>query len=321
MGDGREDSTVRDRARAGTARGAAAARAAATKSGDLGRTAAAKSADLGRSAAAASAAARRRTMARMDVPWARCGLARHAREFMLNRLLGPAIGFYAVTRTHGKERFDEIDRPVIFVANHSSHLDTPMILRALPRKWRQRTAVAAAADYFYKKRWTAAFVALMFNTVPIQRKGGGLGDGATDHVDRLIGKQRYNLLMYPEGTRSRDGRIGKLRSGAAALAVQHGLAILPIYVSGTHDAMPPGQNWPKKLPGRVFKRRHQVDVYFGEPIRPLEGEHGSEVMGRVMAFFESQGAESRAAARSGENGSGNGRAVQMKHREPVAPRA
>jgi hypothetical protein len=40
-----------------------------------------------------------------------------------------------------------------------------------------------------------------------------------------------------------------------------------------------------------------------------------------MAFFESQGAESRAAARSSENGSGNGRAVQMKHREPVAPRA
>ena len=96
------------------------------------------------------------------------------------------MDFYTRLRTHGRERFDGIEPPVILVSNHSSHLDTPMILRALPRRWRQRTAVAAAADYFYKKRGVAAFVALMFNTVPIQRSGGGLGNGATDHVDRLI---------------------------------------------------------------------------------------------------------------------------------------
>ena len=291
MGDGRVDPSVRERARAGTARAGTAARAA-------------------------GAAARQR-MARLDVPWARCGIARHVRQAILSCVLGPMIRYYMRVRTHGAERFDELDRPVIFVSNHSSHLDTPMILRALPRKWRQRTAVAAAADYFYKKRATAAFVALVFNTVPIQRRGGGLGDGATDHVDRLI-NQRWNLLLYPEGTRSRDGRIGKLRSGAAALASQHGLSIVPIYVSGTHDAMPPGQNWPKR---RIYKKRYEVDIHFGDAITPREGDHGSDVMARVMAFFESHGAESRAAARSGEDGSVNGRAVQVKRREPVAPRA
>ena len=141
--------------------------------------------------------------------------------------------------------FDErLTPPVIFVANHSSHLDTPTILRAIPRKWRNRTAVAAAADYFYKKRWTANGVALLFNTVPLGRNGGGLDNGATDHVDRLIG-ERWNLLMFPEGTRSRDGEIGKVRSGAAVIAARHGIDIVPIYVSGTHDAMPPGQNWPQ----------------------------------------------------------------------------
>ena len=55
--------------------------------------------------------------------------------------------------------------------------------------------------------------------------------------------------MFPEGTRSRDGSIGKVRSGAAVIAAQHGIDIVPIYVSGTHDAMPPGQNWPKRMPG------------------------------------------------------------------------
>jgi 1-acyl-sn-glycerol-3-phosphate acyltransferase len=301
MGDGRVDPTVRDRARAGTA---AAARAAATKSSGLGRSVASKG------------AAARRQMARLDVPWARCGVARHVREGILSFVLGPMIDFYMRTRTHGKEFFDDIEPPVILVSNHSSHLDTPTILRALPRKWRQRTAVAAAADYFYKKRRTAAFVALMFNTVPIQRKGGGLGDGATDHVDTLIGQQRWNLLMYPEGTRSRDGKIGKLRSGAAALAAHHNIPIVPIYVTGTHEAMPPGQNWPKRR-----LSRYQVEVRFGPPIHQAEGEHGSDVMARVMAFFESQGAE-RAHHRGGNgNGTGNGRAVQMTGRKPVVPSA
>src|SRR5919202_1866933 len=84
-------------------------------------------------------------------------------------------------RTRGREVFGQLTQPVVFVANHSSHLDTPTILRAMPRKWRSRTAVAAAADYFYKQRWTAAGVALLFNTVPLGRNGGGLSDGATQH--------------------------------------------------------------------------------------------------------------------------------------------
>ena len=133
------------------------------------------------------------------------------------------------------------------MANHSSHLDTPTILRALPRKWRRRTAVAAAADYFYRSRWKARGVALLFNTVPLGRKGGGLSNGATDHVDRLI-DDGWNLVMFPEGTRSRDGEIGKVRSGAAVIAANHDVDIVPIYLSGTHEAMPPGQNWPRRIP-------------------------------------------------------------------------
>jgi 1-acyl-sn-glycerol-3-phosphate acyltransferase len=193
-----------------------------------------------------------------------------------------------------------------------------MILRSLPRRWRDRTAVAAAADYFYKKRGVAAFVAVMFNTVPIQRRGGGLGDGATDHVDRLL-DQHWNLLMYPEGTRSRDGRIGKLRSGAAAFATQHGVPIVPIYVTGTHEAMPPGRNWPHHVRGRLFPRRVKVDVHFGEPIRAAEGEAGHDVMARVMAFFESLGAEPR-NGRVEAQANGNGVAHRAQ-REPVGPPA
>jgi 1-acyl-sn-glycerol-3-phosphate acyltransferase len=250
------------------------------------RDARAKGTELGR-AARTKGVVIGRNMKQLDVPWARCGFARTLREAILSVVLGPLIDFYTRPRIFGRERFRRLRPPVVLVANHSSHLDTPTILRALPRPWRQRTAVAAAADYFYRSRAVANFVALIFNTVPIAREGGGVGSGATEHVDRLI-DQRWNLLLFPEGTRSRDGRIGRLRSGAAALAAQHDISIVPIFVKGTHEAMPPGHNWPRRLRGRFLSRRHRVEVHFGEPIRAAEGESRSEVMERVRAFFESE---------------------------------
>ena len=92
--------------------------------------------------------------------------------------------------------------------------------------------------------------------------------------------------MFPEGTRSRDGSLGKLRSGAAVIAQQHHIPIVPIYVKGTHDAMPPGRNWPHKR--WLLGRRHRVEIHFGPPIWPGIGEHRSDVMARVRTFMESE---------------------------------
>jgi 1-acyl-sn-glycerol-3-phosphate acyltransferase len=229
-----------------------------------------------------------RQYAKMDVSWARCSYAKAARAALLSFGLGPIIDCYVRKRVVGGEVFDTLSHPVVFVANHSSHLDTPTILRAMPRKWRSRTAVAAAADYFYSKRWKANGVALLFNTVPLGRKGGGLSKGATVHVDRLI-EERWNLVMFPEGTRSRDGEIGTVHSGAAVMAARHGIDLVPIYISGTHEAMPPGQNWPRREPGRFFSRRHEVEVRFGKPIRPRGIEDRGDVMDEVRAFWDRKG--------------------------------
>jgi 1-acyl-sn-glycerol-3-phosphate acyltransferase len=228
-------------------------------------------------------ALKRTWCARLDVSWARCPPVRMLREGILSLVLSPLIDFYARRRATGHARFQTVRPPVVFVANHSSHLDTPIILRALPRAWRQRTVVAAAADYFYRNRLVAVLVSVAFNTVPIARRGGGTD--AMDHLSRLI-KQRWNVLMFPEGTRSRRGDVGRLHSGAAVLAAEHGLSIVPIYVAGTHEAMPPGRSWPRRLPGRVLSRRHEVEVRFGEAIRPAPGDDRKAVMDRVRAFFD-----------------------------------
>ena len=86
-----------------------------------------------------------RNAARLDVPWARCDFARVLRELILSAGFGPLMGFYMRRRAVGREVLDGIEPPVIFVANHNSHVDTPLILRMLPARWRQRVAVAAAA--------------------------------------------------------------------------------------------------------------------------------------------------------------------------------
>ena len=224
--------------------------------------------------------------AALDMPWARCAPARLARETILSGFFGPVMAWYVRRRIEGREVFRSALPPVVFVANHASHMDTPAILRALPRAWRQRTAVAAAADYFYRKRWVAAAVSLLFSTVPISRRGGGMDNGSADHLHRLL-RQRWNLLLYPEGTRSRDGSRGKLHSGAAVLAAAHDVAILPIFVDGTRDAMPPGVTWPKRLRAGRF-RRQPICIRFGPPIRPIAGEHRNETMARVQAWFDAQ---------------------------------
>ena len=236
-----------------------------------------------------------------DESWARNGLAGAVREVILSGVLGPMIDFYARRRIVGREHLDHLDGPVLFVANHSSHMDTPTVLRALPRAWRRRTAVAAAADYFYQAPWLARAVSLAFNTVPVQRKSGGVVPDAASHLAQLI-DEKWSLLVFAEGTRSRDGNVGRLLSGAAVLAAQHGLAIVPVYVSGTHAVMPVGRSWMHRAPGRLLGRRQPIAIHFGPPVRPGDGEHRVDVMERVRMFFEASGAvttpDKRIVARS-----------------------
>ena len=219
----------------------------------------------------------------LDVAWARSGPAIVTREAVLRFLLAPILAFYTRRRTTGRSKLGRLRSPVILVANHVSHMDTPVILAALPRRLRRRTVVAAAADYFYRNRLVAILVSLIFNTVPMARGGGGLGKQAAGHVDGLLDRG-WNLLLYPEGTRSRNGGTGRLRRGAAVLAARHHVLIVPIRVTGTRDAMPPGSFWPSRFRHRNGLRRHPVSVSFGDPIKPTEDV--SAVIESVQGFFE-----------------------------------
>jgi 1-acyl-sn-glycerol-3-phosphate acyltransferase len=236
----------------------------------------------------------------LDMGWARSVPARAVREGFLRFVLAPAMTFYTRRRATGREGLDKIKGPVILVANHSSHMDTPVILASLPRKLRKHTAVAAAADYFYRNRVTAALVSLVFNTVPIDRNGGGMGRRSTGNLDKLL-DQGWNLLVYPEGTRTRTGGRGRIRRGAAVLATRHNLPVVPIRVSGTSTALPVGRLWPRRLRTRLLSKRHDINISFGDPIQPTEDPNA--LIELVQKFFEAGAPDTNGSA----NGKGNGK--------------
>jgi 1-acyl-sn-glycerol-3-phosphate acyltransferase len=193
--------------------------------------------------------------------WARTPAARAAREALQRYVLKPLVWNETAPRVEGLDRLDGLRGPVMFVSNHSSHLDAPLVLCSLPKAWRERTATAAAADYFFDVWWRAASTALVFNAIPIERAGSRR---ATSTAAGLIG-DGWNLLVFPEGTRSRDGWLQRFRSGAARLCLEHGMPAVPVAIRGAYAAMPRGRGWPRK-------GRFPISVRYGEPVVPQDGE-------------------------------------------------
>jgi 1-acyl-sn-glycerol-3-phosphate acyltransferase len=226
-------------------------------------------------------------LAAADRRWARTAPARGVRSLILRGVFGPLVAGYARVHVIGLPALAGQAGPVVFVANHSSHVDTPILLDALTPRRRRRTLMAAAADYFFVRRWLAVTVSLVFGAVPVRRHPGD-GSSALDPLARLIG-DGFSLVIYAEGTRSRDGHLGQLRSGAAALAARCGVPLVPVHIAGTADLMGPGHGW--MVRPRSGDRRHDVTVRFGEPLQPRPGDDLAAVMGAVRAFYVASAGE------------------------------
>lgn len=226
--------------------------------------------------------------------WARSRPARAAREVILRGGLGPIVRRETTLRVEGLDVFAQIDGPVIYVANHSSHLDTALLLTTLPVDRQRRVTVGAAADYFFDAWWRAVGSALAFSTFPIERGGVGLSETPL----RLL-RDGWSVLIFPEGTRSPDGWTRRFRNGAAYLAAAAGVPVVPVAIVGSYAAMPRGRSWPK--PGRP-----EVHVRYGAPVRCGEGEEprafGVRIASAVATLLDEDRADWYAAARRAADG-------------------
>ncbi len=210
--------------------------------------------------------------------WSRTPPAKALREVAQKGGLEPLLRSQVRTHVEGLDVLGRVRGPVIFAANHASHLDTPLILLSLPDEWRRTTAVAAAADYFFDTWWRAVGSAVLFNTFPIERRGGAMAT-----TPGRVLADGWILVIFPEGTRSKDGWMSPFRMGAAWLAVEHGVPVVPVAHRGTFASMPRGRGWPAA-------GRRQLTVRFGEPLHRSGDEpvrdFSARVEGAVAALLD-----------------------------------
>src|SRR4051812_19590336 len=153
-----------------------------------------------------------------ETEWARKYPARLARAVVLDNVGRPLIRAVAAPVIAGLDRIDSVPAPVVFAANHASHVDTPLLLTSLPERFRHRTAVAAGADYFFDKRWKATFWAFLINAFPMGRPRTGRR-GAVLAGDLLAGGG--SIIISPGGGRSPEGGGQDHKRGASFLANRH----------------------------------------------------------------------------------------------------
>ena len=145
--------------------------------------------------------------------------------------------------------------PALIVSNHQSILDPPVIGGAA----RRQIYFLAKAELFRIPMFGSLIRAL--HARPVRREGSD--PGALRTAAQLLGEGKA-LLVFPEGTRSLNGRLGEGKPGVGMLAVTSGAPVVPVYVSGTLEALPKGSAWP---------RRSQVSVSFGPALhfKPRNG--------------------------------------------------
>jgi 1-acyl-sn-glycerol-3-phosphate acyltransferase len=195
-----------------------------------------------------------------DTAWARRYPVRLARALVVDNVTRPLAHAVASPSVRGEEILSFVEPPMILVANHTSHVDTALLVSVLPPKLRHHTIVAGAADYFFDRTWKAHMWAFLTAAIPIERQR--VNRRSADLSASLI-EEGWNLLIYPEGGRSPDGWMQDFKPGAAYLAVRTRRPVVPVHLDGTWKVM-------ARKTGSIH--RSPTTVTFGSPLRPRDGE-------------------------------------------------
>ena len=182
----------------------------------------------------------------------------------------PSLKVLTRPKVEGLENLEDVQGPVVFTANHSSHLDSVAVLYSLPSRLRRKTAVAAAEDYFFRRRILGAFTAAVINGFPFAREGGIRP--SLQRCANLL-DDGWSVLIFPEGTRSTTGQLGEFKSGTGLLAVEMGVPVVPIRLKGLHQVLPKG---------RAIPRPSKIEVHIGKPMYFPRGTCYSQAAGKIQ---------------------------------------
>ncbi len=152
---------------------------------------------------------------------------------------------YHRLRVSGSEHLPS-SAPFVMIANHSSHLDAVTLASALPWRLRRSAFPIAAGDVFFETPVASLFSAMMLNALPMWRKRCG-SHAMQELRDRLLGEPAI-FILFPEGTRSRDGQMGRFKPGIGMIVAGAEVPVVPCYLEGAHRAFAPGSGVPRPVP-------------------------------------------------------------------------
>ncbi len=214
-------------------------------------------------------------MARITAPSlveaARGGLDRHAvdeRARWFGRRVVELLDVDLVTTGAGRV---PPGRAYVYMSNHQSHLDIPMLYASLPSP---TIRMLAKKELFNIPAWGRGLRAAEF--IEVDRGNHARGVQSIARAAELI-RDGVSIYLAPEGTRSRDGRLNALKKGGFHLAKDTGTPIVPVAIRGTIDILPRGT--------RTMHKGKRVDVTIGAPIE-VAGRSIGELMQRVEDFLK-----------------------------------
>src|SRR5581483_7723230 len=215
--------------------------------------------------------------------WNRWRVVRFVRTVSQRTWILPLAHLFFRLEVDGREHLRVLEGPVVFASNHQSHFDTPVILSALPTRWRRGVAVAMWKEFFdahfrpagrtRRERLTTSLlyylVAAFFNAFPLPQTEPGARD--TLRYMGELATDGCSILIFPEGTRTERGEIGRFQPGVGLIASKLHLPVVPVRLEGVDRVLHHTWRWPR------FGR---VRVSFGAPMA-LEGEDYQALARRV----------------------------------------
>jgi long-chain acyl-CoA synthetase len=220
----------------------------------------------------------------LDFPtWNRTLPVRTIRRLSHATWIVPLTRLFAHARVEGLAHLADLEGPVMFASNHQSHMDVPVILSALPGRWRSRVAPAMLKEFFEahfhpaQHTWRQVFTnslnyylaCFYFNTFPIPQREAG-----ARHTLQYIGEVTgtgASILLFPEGMRSPTGQLKPFRGGIGMIAARLDLPVVPVKLEDVDRLMPVGS---------TFVRPGRVRIAFGAPLR-LRGDDYAALAAQV----------------------------------------
>lgn len=189
--------------------------------------------------------------------WALSPFVRIIRRISQELIFFPCVWIYSRPKVEGKDNLKDVKGPVIFAANHQSHFDTPLVLMGLPVRYSKRTCAAAWQEFFfnqemgYKSKGRGILfylITLFFNIYPLPKEKGV--KRSLKYTGNLLDK-KWNVLVFPEGERTKTGEMLKFHQGIGMLAVEMKVPIVPVKIEGAFEIMPKWKKLPKFGKARV----------------------------------------------------------------------